>query len=432
MRRPSSLMQRSPDRVEPPPAITQPPANYLDLYGLSRPPFGVRTDNDGYILFDSHRRTFELLLDHMINGRGLVLLRGEEGVGKSQMLTAARNLAAENALRIIQPPTPKLGRLDLPRLLAAILDNASAAGKPTEPNVQAAIASFQTPPRAVLLLDDLNRLTGGCLSALAAIVQSETPPATVVTITNDQQTSTAQADLIRLAIKELTVPRLGPAETRQYIERSLWLAGSTTRRLIAADALRMIVASSNGVPGSIDRLMETILTAGFARGDSLITAKTVAATLAPAQRRLDRPNWLATVAPIIGIGLLLIGTVAFLYRGLTGEPEQPTPQPVVAEQKPGPPPSSNPDLLAALLKLGDQTLLRGDLAAARLVYQRTAEAGSAAAATAMARTFDPAFQPNGADPGLAAQWYQKAISLGDQSAADLLKRLQSRQTAIRR
>jgi TPR repeat protein len=84
--------------------------------------------------------------------------------------------------------------------------------------------------------------------------------------------------------------------------------------------------------------------------------------------------------------------------------------------------------MAALMKRGNESLELGDIAAARLLFQRAADAGNAAAATALGKTYDPNFMKaaSARDPGRAAEWYQKAVALGDSSAADLLKRLDAR------
>jgi TPR repeat protein len=71
---------------------------------------------------------------------------------------------------------------------------------------------------------------------------------------------------------------------------------------------------------------------------------------------------------------------------------------------------------------GDEMLAIKDISAARKFYEYAANAGSARAATALARTHDPAFLTRlGAvgltpDPVLAAAWYRKAAALGDPDA----------------
>ena len=67
----------------------------------------------------------------------------------------------------------------------------------------------------------------------------------------------------------------------------------------------------------------------------------------------------------------------------------------------------------------------GDVAVARLLFQRAAEAGSAEAAVSLGKTYDKNFIPPGSkpDPAMAIEWYKKAVVLGDTRAADLIQRL---------
>jgi len=86
-------------------------------------------------------------------------------------------------------------------------------------------------------------------------------------------------------------------------------------------------------------------------------------------------------------------------------------------------------LLAEIIKQADALIERGDISAARLFYERAAQAGSGQAATAVGRTFDPnALARMGVigtkpDPTTASLWYRQAIALGDSSAEPLLRAL---------
>ncbi len=87
---------------------------------------------------------------------------------------------------------------------------------------------------------------------------------------------------------------------------------------------------------------------------------------------------------------------------------------------------------AALRSKGDDQLGQGNIASARLFYERAAEAGDAPAALALAATYDPeeldrlgarSVQP---DPALARRWYERARQLGAAEAEEKLKRLGAR------
>ena len=74
-------------------------------------------------------------------------------------------------------------------------------------------------------------------------------------------------------------------------------------------------------------------------------------------------------------------------------------------------------------------LVLGDVSAARLLYQRAATLGSARAATAVGKTYDPVFLASihatgiPADRGAAAEWYRKGAALGDREGTASLARL---------
>jgi len=114
-------------------------------------------------------------------------------------------------------------------------------------------------------------------------------------------------------------------------------------------------------------------------------------------------------------------------------PTQPLPRPappigdVVA--KPAAARPLDAGMLDLLLKRGDAMLALGDLAAARLLYERAAAAGDARGALGVGRTYDPKVLVQigargiQADPDRAAAWYHKALDLGDTTAAVQLRQL---------
>jgi hypothetical protein len=87
------------------------------------------------------------------------------------------------------------------------------------------------------------------------------------------------------------------------------------------------------------------------------------------------------------------------------------------------------DEIATLVRRGKDFLVNGDLASARLLLRRAAEAGSAEAALALGTTFDPLILARlgaiGAAPDIARarQWYQRAAELGSNDASQQLAKL---------
>ena len=88
-----------------------------------------------------------------------------------------------------------------------------------------------------------------------------------------------------------------------------------------------------------------------------------------------------------------------------------------------------PDQIASLIRRGDDLIGSGDIAAARLVLRRAAEAGDARAMIKLGATYDPALlsriNNHGVTPDLASarDWYEKAAQLGAPEARRRLEAL---------
>ncbi len=93
----------------------------------------------------------------------------------------------------------------------------------------------------------------------------------------------------------------------------------------------------------------------------------------------------------------------------------------------------DPNEIVSSLKRGDALIASGDLAAARLVLRRAADAGDARAAMTLAETYDPAILEklgvHGVVPDLAMArgWYEKARQFGATEATQRLELLASKQ-----
>jgi len=89
------------------------------------------------------------------------------------------------------------------------------------------------------------------------------------------------------------------------------------------------------------------------------------------------------------------------------------------------------ETLAALMTRAKSLLARGDIAAARLLLERAANAQNATAAFLLAQTYDPAVlgvrdtRSITADPVMARDWYRKAASFGSADAQQRLTQLQN-------
>lgn len=119
----------------------------------------------------------------------------------------------------------------------------------------------------------------------------------------------------------------------------------------------------------------------------------------------------------------------------------PTPRAAISHLSNERPPASIPpasslhlssDEITELLARGDTLLRSGDIASARLFYERAANAGNGRAALVLGATFDPVFLGRGAVPGVpsdpaeARLWYQRARDLGEADAERRLKSFEAK------
>jgi hypothetical protein len=122
-------------------------------------------------------------------------------------------------------------------------------------------------------------------------------------------------------------------------------------------------------------------------------------------------------------------TAATPQEGLAGFPTSPAAPAPAKRLSP-----AQSEQLTGLMRKGDQQMSVGNVSAARLLYQHAADSGLAAAALALAASYDevelqklPAVRGGGlADPKQARAWYEKANELGSTEARARLQRLGSR------
>lgn len=150
------------------------------------------------------------------------------------------------------------------------------------------------------------------------------------------------------------------------------------------------------------------------------------AIAAPQMEDAVTANVLAAPAVVAAAPLSAASVNAIAVTPVPAQPIAPPPA------QPAPRPDNRPALrldsgeLEMLVKRGNEFIANGDLAAARLLLRRAAEAGSAEAALAVGATFDPVVMQRlgaiGTTPDIAQarQWYQRAAELGSNAALQRL------------
>jgi hypothetical protein len=242
----------------------------------------------------------------------------------------------------------------------------------------------------------------------------------------------------------LRLQQLDRDEIEAFIRYQLPQDGGSN--LLTAQRVALIALTSGGDPAVVNRLAHRM----FAEPGASVAGDEVAA---------PRAGWRHIAGVVVGLGIfgLIVGAVGSRdLGGLVGNhvppqkdnivpaggvPAQgalllaPTAVETKAAMEPAAserPPAASPSLpapelmgprltagdIAALVTRGDGFLAAGDIASARLFFQRAADAGDSRAAMRMAMTFDAAFLDRAgvhglrSDPEQAALWYRRARDLG--------------------
>ena len=234
------------------------------------------------------------------------------------------------------------------------------------------------------------------------IAGSHSSEDTIATSSGDATNTAAASDLQPAAIPPESDTR-GAARTEPGIDRAAPAADAGT----GAEPSREVAAASPSQASDLEqRSAEPFTAAAPPSGDAIQPPAQIAARIDQSSTRLPEP---------------VISDMQ--QRGAAG--------PAGAGERSAKPASSGPPAaeIAALLARGDALIAKGDVASARLFYERAAEAGDGQAALRLGESYDPAFLAQAhlsgvrGDAAVAARWYRRARELGVAEAETLLQTL---------
>jgi type II secretory pathway predicted ATPase ExeA len=248
------------------------------FYGLTTMPFG-RALAPG-MLFGSHDHAQAVArIGYGITSRGITVITGEVGVGKTVAARAAIHRAEPARYHLIYIPDPTVGARGIyHHVVTALGGRPSFHTAALVPQARDALAAEHAERGRVpiVCIDEAHLLSHDALEALRLLgnhdLDTQSPFATILL---GQPTLATKMRLGTLAALEqrITVRRhmtgMTSQETADYIGHHLKIAGRADP-LITTDALTLIHQSSRGKPRSVNRLAISALIAACAAGKNLI------------------------------------------------------------------------------------------------------------------------------------------------------------------
>jgi general secretion pathway protein A len=256
---------------------------YQEFYGLRDIPFSLAPDPKYLFRTESLLEVFANLQYGIENGKGIVVVTGEVGTGKTTTLRSMLQsldhsvlaayifnpllsteeffdfLAGEFRLR------PQQSKSAMLRMLGHVLMSRHAQGL-----------------RTVLVVDEAHLLPGHLLEEIRLLSNFETNRDKLLQIILCGQPELhdlfAQPELRQLKQRvslKCSIKMLAAQETAQYIRWRLRIAAARDENLFEPEAVRMIHRFSGGIPRIVNNICDNALLTGFSHGSPSITASII-------------------------------------------------------------------------------------------------------------------------------------------------------------
>ena len=263
---------------------------YAQFFGLSKEPFSIAPDPRFLFMSDSHREALAHLLYGVSGGGGFVLLTGEIGAGKTTVCRAFLDQVPPNC-KVAYIFNPRLTVLELlqtvgdefsiPRPVPTGTGSASVKDYVDALN-KFLLMSYAKGSHVVLIIDEAQSLAADVLEQLRLLTNLETSERKLLQIVligqPELRDMLARPDLEQLAqrvIARYHLPALSAAETAQYIQHRLAVAGPSARGPFDGRAVARIHALTGGVPRRINLLCDRALLGAYAHGQHQVGRDTV-------------------------------------------------------------------------------------------------------------------------------------------------------------
>jgi general secretion pathway protein A len=257
---------------------------YLQFYGLQDIPFSLTPDPRFLYFTDSHREVMANLHYGIQHGKGLIVVTGEVGTGKTTMLRSMiarldRSVLTSNIFN------PGLSVTEFYEHLAADFELGPYTSKSDLLMKLGRLLMMRHSRglRTVLILDEAHGLSRELMEEVRLLLNFETytekqlqiilvgQPELRTALNRPEMRQLKQRISLRCEIKPLKVEELS-----DYIRTRLKVAGATRLDLFTANAVALIYRASEGIPRLINNLCDNALLTGFATNTRVITSQIIA------------------------------------------------------------------------------------------------------------------------------------------------------------
>ena len=253
---------------------------YAEFYGLKELPFALTPDPRFIYFTPSHTEVMANLHYGIESGKGLVVVTGEVGTGKTTILRWMMQRLDRTVL-VAYIFNPRFSVTEFYQHVAALFDIQKWETKP-ELLVElgnALESRHSRGLRTVLIIDEAQGLSPSVLEEIRLLsnFESDTAKQLQIVLTGQPELREVLNDpdlrqlkqrvALRCAIKPLPTVE----ETDRYITSRLLIAGAKRTDIFSSSAIDYIYRCTEGIPRNINNLCDNALLAGYATGDLTIS-----------------------------------------------------------------------------------------------------------------------------------------------------------------
>jgi len=258
---------------------------YASYFGLKEPPFGLTPNPKYFFRTDSFLEAISSLKYGIEQNKGIVLLTGEVGTGKTTALRAAIKGFGQDILPVyLFNPYLTVAEFFEHFSYAIGFPSKDVSSKPAVLNSlgRFLVARHQKGLKTALIVDEAHGLSMPLLEEIRLLLNFETDqekllqivlcgqPELELLLDKPQLRQLKQRIALRCVLKPLTV-----FEVDRYIRFRLKVAGADSLNIFEEQAIRLIYRASSGIPRVINNICDNALLFGFASTQRRITRATV-------------------------------------------------------------------------------------------------------------------------------------------------------------
>jgi general secretion pathway protein A len=259
---------------------------YEPFYGLQERPFDLTASPRFLFLTAKHREALSNLQYGISGQKGITLLVGEAGTGKTTLVRAALDLHRTQNVTSVYVNNPTLTRNEFYEMLShgyglgrhAVLSKTRFLGELE----RTLLERHRAGGISALLIDEAQSLPAELLEEIRLLSNLETRSAKllpVVLIGQPELAGRLNEPSLRQLKQRLalrcTLEPLDLRETAGYITKRIRIAGGDSASMFTREAVERIYEHSRGIPRTINVICDNALLTGFALDRRMIDADIV-------------------------------------------------------------------------------------------------------------------------------------------------------------